>query len=501
MHKRNASTSARGTVSRGDSRSRSGKAAGGTTAKPANQNNRPKAAAKPYGRAIITSAVNNTKAHKKYLEGLVAYAKHHKCPLLIGLMHYQNVSLFRKLDPEEDIWWDTAVMPYAITDATPVGPLMFLPNIRVQATTPRPLARKAAIGGAKWTIYCHPTTAMQLVSSPANARPKRMYTTGVVTHPNYSQTEAGAIAEFHHTYNALMVEWEGDDIWVRHLGARDDGVFCDLDLVIRGGLIGKAQAPAAIVLSDEHVGEADALNIHGTFGPNGIVSRLKPKYLVRHDIFSGYSVNHHEFKQPFTRWQRSVAGQTDVRQELDNFCEYLVDTTPKGCTNLIAPSNHHDHLDGWVDSTDDHRDPSNALIRAQLKVMQRLAAIAGTDTRALVVYATASAKLRKMGVEWMDYDNDFIIKGIDVSNHGHVAGNGTRGSLRAFSNLPRRTITGHSHTPGIDKGAWAVGGMPERMGYERGYSSHDCSHVIIYEESGKRSMIDIVNGRCCLDWK
>lgn len=500
MHKRHTSASVRGTVSRGNSSTRSGQKVKGASATLETKNHRHKDAAKPYGRAIITSAVNNTKAHKKYLAGLVAYAKHHQCPLFIGLMHYQNISMFRKEDPDEDIWWDSAVMPYAVTDAAHVGPILFLPNIRVQATTPRPLARKAPIGGPKWTVYCHPTTAMQLVPSPANRRPKRMYTTGVVTKPNYSRTESGAIAEFHHTYNALMVEWEGEHIWVRHLGARDDGVFCDLDLVIRGSVIGKAKPPA-VVLSDEHVGEADALNIQGTFGPNGIVPRLKPKYLVRHDIFSGYSVNHHEFKQPFTRWQRVVAGQTDVRQELDNFCQYLVDTTPKGCTNLIAPSNHHDHLDAWVDNTDDHKDPSNLLIRAQLKAMRCLAARAGTDTRALVVYATASARLRELHVTWMTYDQDFMIQGIDVSNHGHVAGNGTRGSLRAFANLPRRTVTGHSHTPGIDKGAWAVGGMPERMGYERGYSSHDCSHVVIYEESGKRSMIDIVNGRCCLDWK
>lgn len=453
------------------------------------------------GRAIITTAINNVAASRKFVLGLETYAKWLGCPLYIGLAKYQNISLFRKDDKSEDVWWDPLVMPYAATDQISIGPkVLFLPQIPIQATSPRPLARKNSIGGIKWTIYCHPTTSMQLVAAPPGMQPKRMYTTGCVTKPVYSTTEAGKVAEFHHSYCALLVEWRGGDVWVRQLSANSAGVFCDLGVVVKGESISRAKRPAGLVLSDEHVGEADELNLRGTFGPQGIVTKARPRVLVRHDIFSGYSVNHHEFKQPTTRWERATKGQTDVRQELENFVRYLKKHTPPQCTSVIAPSNHHDHLDWWVEHTDAHMDPANMLTRADLMRRKCQAAARGGDSRALVAYAAGHPALAKTKTVWLTYSQDYFIKGISVGQHGHIAANAARGSRRAFARLPYKSITGHSHEPGIDQGAYSAGGMPRRMAYERGYSSHDCSHVIIYEESGKRSMIDIVNGRCCLEW-
>ena len=91
----------------------------------------------------------------------------------------------------------------------------------------------------------------------------------------------------------------------------------------------------------------------------------------------------------------------------------------------------------------------------------------------------------------MDYD----IKGIKVDMHGHLGPNGSRGgTVRTFAKLGVKTITGHSHGPGIMDGAYRVGTSsvydPE---YVAGPSSWLQTHGVIYA-NGKRSLLNIING-------
>jgi hypothetical protein len=92
-------------------------------------------------------------------------------------------------------------------------------------------------------------------------------------------------------------------------------------------------------------------------------------------------------------------------------------------------------------------------------------------------------------------DQSYKIADIEISNHGDVGVHGSRGSSKQFSNLPVKTITGHSHSPVIDKGNYTVGTTSLlRLEYNKGLSAWHHAHVVVYP-NGKRQMIFIVNGK------
>ena len=92
-------------------------------------------------------------------------------------------------------------------------------------------------------------------------------------------------------------------------------------------------------------------------------------------------------------------------------------------------------------------------------------------------------------------NDQVILNGIDFGQHGDTGVNGSKGSLKVFSNTGYRTILGHSHTPGIDKGAYQVGTSSYlQLDYNKGYSSWLHTHCIVYP-NGKRSLINIIKGQ------
>lgn len=448
---------------------------------------------KRKGRVIVTGAVSNADIHTKQWTGLLAYAEFLGCPLFVVPIKYKNVSAFSPGTAWEPVWSE-ALYEHFISRPVKLGSQIVLrPDINIEATCLYPLQRKQPINGHLWTVFGSPKTSMEVVAAEPRARPKRMYTTGVVTKPSYSGTDRGSVAEFHHTYNALIIEWDDSKkaIWIRQLGANNEGVFNDLDLCIKGNRISKSKPALAVMLADEHVGVAEPSVVEATHGSDGIVALLRPQWLVRHDVFDGYSCSPHEDNDELARYRKHVNGKLDVRAELDAVVEYLNNTTPGKTTNVMVSSNHHDHLERWINKVDPRRDALNAELIYEIRLEQLRNARKGDIMDAFVTYVKPRVTANTV---WVDYHTPFLVNEIDVGQHGHNGTNGARGSLRSFAKSSRRTVTGHSHTPGIYLGSWSVGGMVGRQKYEHGYSTHDNTHVCLYQESGKRSLIDIVNG-------
>ena len=91
-------------------------------------------------------------------------------------------------------------------------------------------------------------------------------------------------------------------------------------------------------------------------------------------------------------------------------------------------------------------------------------------------------------------DESFTVKGVELGMHGHRGPNGARGTLKSFSSIGVKSVTGHSHTPGIEGGAYQTGTSTNlRLEYTQGPSSWLHSHVVIYA-NGKRSHINIIDG-------
>ena len=98
-------------------------------------------------------------------------------------------------------------------------------------------------------------------------------------------------------------------------------------------------------------------------------------------------------------------------------------------------------------------------------------------------------------------DSSFVIcktygAGIECGLHFDIGPGGARGTLRSFSRMiGRRTNGGHSHSAGIDGGAWQVGTFSNlTLEYNHGPSSWTHSFIITHENS-KRQMVTIFGGK------
>ncbi len=188
----------------------------------------------------------------------------------------------------------------------------------------------------------------------------------------------------------------------------------------------------------------------------------------------------------------------DVRAELELTFGNIDRTTPKGVQNVIVASNHHEHFRRWMEETDPRADLKNLMIWAETFVAMGGATRMtdhGAETLDPFIW-WGQRMLRCAGrTRFLRRDESCRIAGIEVGYHGDQGANGARGHLTAFNKIGAKTVTGHSHTPGIREGAYAVGTSSRlRLEYNQGPSSWLQTHCVIYA-NGKRSLISVINGR------
>ena len=439
-------------------------------------------------RLIVTSAQNNSEVDYLFLKSLKQAAKFYKCDIAIIPSHYRNVTLWNKGDEKE---FDFSVLPYLVKSDIQFGNVKIRPDAKIQPTTLNPLSGKHAHAGHDWLVFGHPQLAREPVPTLGDGMPKLMFTTGSVTKPNYTQSDAGYKGEFHHCNAALILEKHKDDVFVRQLTADSKGHVHDLDARFTPNGYTTGNRAKAINTGDEHVD----FNIveKETYGKGGLVDLLKPEYIVRHDIDDCYSISHHHEKNPMVQFIKHQNGTNDCRAELDRAVDFINRTTPKYATNLIVPSNHHDHLEQFLNRTNANTDHVNAFLILELQAAMREAAIKGEKTEPFYLYAKDKIKVK---TKWLDRNTPFLLDSIEQSQHGDCGTNGSRGSARGLARTPDRMTIGHSHSARICQGVYQAGTSTGRLEYERGLGDHSNSHVVQYK-GGKRAIIDIINGRYC----
>ena len=439
-------------------------------------------------RLIVTSAQNNTEVNNKFFQSLKQAAKHYNCEIAVIPSHYKNITLFTKAE-EYQKEWAKSVRPYLVYTDINFGRYVIRSDVKINATTLWPLAGKQAHGGENSVIFGHPQIAMEPVATPANLFPKRTWTTGSVTEPNYTMTDAGEKARFHHASGALILEKCKDDVFVRVLNADERGHFYDLDNKFTPRGTTSNHKILSLTTGDEHE-MYNTVKKETYFNKKSIVKSLSPKYIVRHDILDGYSGSHHH-KSPMTHFKKFVDGTDDYRKEIDSVVEFLEKSTPKNAINLIVPSNHHDHLMQFLDKADANKDHRNALFILEMNTAMREAVLRGEDYDPFTLYLRDRLKCN---YEILDRNQRFLIADVDHSQHGDVGTNGSRGSARGLAKSTYKMTIGHSHSARICQGVYQVGTSTGRLEYERGLSDHSNTHVIQYP-NGKRTPIDIINGK------
>jgi hypothetical protein len=389
---------------------------------------------------------------------------------------------------------------------------MFCGEMNTNPTAVNPLSGFEVYTRDKWGIFPHAKIQLQAVATAKFAPTKQLMTTGCVTLVNYVQKKAGIKAGFHHQIGAVLVELMSDgSFYCRHLVAdsihEDGGGFYDLDRRIENGEVTTGHRVEALNYGDIHHEKLDptvALTTWGydtetgkTISDNTLLDRLQPRHQFFHDLSDFSPRNHHNIKDPHFLFANYRAGTDNVEEALMGCSSFLHETQRDFCNSVVVQSNHDNALLRWLKEVDYRQDPVNALffLECQTSIYRQLAdGVSSPPIFEQVLRDFQPAALN--GVKFVSEDDSYMICGnIECAMHGHLGANGARGNPRHYTRMGSKSNTGHTHSPQIVDGAYVAGVSGSLdMGYNRGLSSWDHSHIVTYA-NGARAILTMMEGR------
>lgn len=449
---------------------------------------------------VITWAQNATPIHRGFFAALRAYCMENNAQLLVIPGRYKNPTSKWEESQLNEQWWAEEVTPYLVNKRKALNRnLVLLADIFTQPTAVTPLSGFEGLTHGESGILGHPKLQMVAIPTPQKRLPKILTTTGAVTVDNYTDTKAGKKGEFHHVIGAVVVELDkpADGVfYLRHLNARKDGAFCDLDKAyFPDGRVAPAGPYEGLVFGDAHARFASASVVAATFGAGGLVSKLNPKQLVFHDLLDSYAVNPHHRGNPFIAVAKRPLGYDNIAEEVAFTIAWLKKQIGSRQA-IVVPSNHDDMLSRWVKWQDWRETPENAEFYLETALhMVRGSRIANAGCEVPDPFHYWIAKENLSNVKCLARNESHTIAGIECGLHGHEGPNGSRGTMKNLSQLGVKVISGHSHTPGIEAGHYRTGTMTGlSLEYTGPVGSWLNAHVSI-DPMGKRHIHVYVDGR------
>ena len=446
---------------------------------------------------IVTSAQSGTKIFEPFWRNLITYAKFTGAQILVSRFRY-NISEQQAKQSKTDAtasnsdWYAPEIEPYACDRRVRLcDGLIFAGDMNIMPTATDPLSGLDSFTGLESCIFPHAKIALKSIATAMDDPPKKNYTTGTVTLSNYIQRKAGQKAEFHHAYGASFVEIDADgDFFVRQLNAGHDGAFFDLGVRVRDGKIGKSRI-AAFSAGDIHARNIDPVVKEATWGEGGLMDTLKPENQFLGDVLDFESRSHHNTL--FDNYKLHVAGGDSVEGEIQETFDCIADMTRPWCKTHIKKGNHDEHLERWLREANFKTDLLNAPFYLEA-MAAKLRAIRELDDE-FDMLEWAMSRIGDLDVHFLPRNESFVIAGVDMGQHGDLGPNGSRGTVRNISRTGRKANIEHSHSAQIVDGAFQAGTSTRLdMSYVRGPSSWSHCHVIT-DETGKRQMIEIKNGK------
>ena len=467
-------------------------------------------------RFIITWAQNNTPVHRKFLANIEKYAAEINADIHVIAGRSKNPTSIWTNGQQAEEKWSKYVKDYLDAGRHEVHKYMtIMSDIKIHPTATNPMSGLYGLSEENSCIFGSGKLQMEMIPVLESAKPKMMLTTGACTVRNYTDSKSGKKAEFHHVLGFCIVEIKDKEtFFVRQVSADENGNFIDLynEVVFEGELIldplgeydidkpyklvGKTKISRinemeACVLGDLHVGHHDPKVIEST---HALLKKVKPKHVVLHDVFDGYSISHHDEKDKIKQYSKEFHNKNDLNKELDEMFEVLTEFDKKYDSVIISRANHDDFADRWVINQDWKKQstPKNYKLYSMfMNMMLSEVEVNPNDPRG-VIPMLINQKLPNF--KTLGRRDSFKIKGWEVGMHGDVGSNGSRGSHQQYRKLNTKVIVGHYHSPQRKDGALAVGTSTHlRVGYNSGPSSWLQSHVIIHK-NGKAQHINFING-------
>lgn len=444
-------------------------------------------------RIVVTTAQNNSEVDQDFLDTLINYCSIKDAALVIIPIRYKKNS--------DDVFsYQKSVVPYLVDNKIVFenNKLCICADLKLLSTAVNPLSGLDAFSKGNSLIIGHAQVQLRTLPRGIDRKyPPIITTTGAVTKKNYSNTKAGLQAEFNHSMSAVLVELCDDsEVFIRHLNYDEvNKGFYDLNNWYNQNNSIKIKQVDALITGDSHVRYHDREVFEATYGSGGLMETLFPKNWLIHDCLDFNSKSHHSIKNPFSNYLKRQFNTDSVIDELEEVCCFITNNVPYGTRAVIVGSNHDIHLDKWLRETDIRTDPTNAKIFHYLwYIMCEYMDQYGIIPTALQAFFE-NKKGERDYVKFLDESDSFKIHGIELAIHGANGISGSRGSINQYSRLPDKTVTGHSHQPSIQKGAYSVGTSSIfDMDYVKSASAWDHAHCIIHP-NGKRQLVFIRNGK------
>jgi hypothetical protein len=444
----------------------------------------------------VTWAQNATPVHTGFLSALRVYCKHLGAELIVIPGRYKNPTSRWSASQENEEQWADELRPFLYNQRRALNKnIQLIGDFKIQPTNSAPLTGLEGITHTESGIFGHPKLQLRCVPAPQNRMPKILTTTGAVTVSNYTDSRTGKIGDFHHVLGAVVVEVQDGKVFhMRQLNYSDKHAgFIDLEFAyFADGRVEDAPPCEGIVFGDAHWRFADPEVVNATF--NHLVPLLRPAVLVWHDLLDGYAGSPHHVGNPFIKFAKRVSGRDNMRHEVRETIDWML-KLGEGYHNVIVPSNHDDMLKRWVIREDWKADPVNAEFYLETALaMLRSTRMLETGAHTLDPFQMLVDARGEKHVSCVPMNGSFSLAGIECGLHGDKGPNGARGSIKNLRRIGPKVIIGHSHTPGIDEGAYQTGTMTrltaEYTGPVGSWLNTHCS----VDGFGKRHLHNCVDG-------
>jgi len=444
---------------------------------------------------LITSAQSNTGINTKMLDSMELYAKEHNAEILIIPLKYTVDMSWVKSHT-----WAKRTIPYLnASNHDLCDTLTYRGDVKILPTVKWPLSAKASLSGLNSAIYGSAKIHQESQPTLQGDASKILATTGSLTKPNYTDTNAGKHGEHYHQYGFVVVEIQDDKIFhLRQVEVNKNGSFDDLFYHVEKGEISRNTEIEGIVLGDVHFATVDEVALDTTFD---LMTKLKPKHVILEDVFDGESINPHNLDDPFHQAKLEYQGKNDLQAELDDMMDKL-GRFDKFDNVVIVRSNHDIFLERFL-KRDWRKLPTmkNGLPYMELGAMMLRAYKSGKEFKGVI---PTLIKNRYPKYHALGYDELYYIKHFAVFNHGEKGSNGSRGGgAKNWSKFTsgvdghkeRGIITAHTHTPSRYGNSICVGHILLPQDYTIGSPSSWMQSNAIVHKSGKAQQIHIIDGK------
>lgn len=443
---------------------------------------------------IVGWAQSETQVHTNLMDNIEALAKKKNASIHIIAGRYKNptsVETNKRIIRQEKNkrkHWDERVLPYLDANRHKLHKyLQILSDVKISPTASTPLSGFNGITGLESCVLGHPRQHLKSLPVLENYPHKLLLSTGAVTLPNYTDTKAGKKGEFHHMLGFVIIELDGDDFHIKQVSADNNGNFYNVeDRALDGKIYNNEEGVDCVILGDVHVRHNDKKVTKLAFN---FIKKMKPDSVVIHDVAEMESILHWDEKDPFKLMEKEEAGLDILEDEIEEIMEWL--DKYKEYNLVLSRSNHDDMLDRWLKSTD-WRKAKNKKMYLKLA---NIIAEGGESVRMKGILPTLIDREFNGQVKTLSLDDSYRVHDWELSMHGHLGANGSRGGHTQFKNLNTKNIVGHGHHPHREDGHIMVGTLSHlRVGFNRGPSNWMNGFGVIYPD-GQAQLIHIINGK------